>query len=204
MRITVLFAVLILSAMVWSCGASTPGSAGTHNTSDHSSPGPSNQAAATSGDGTFSATIDGKPASGKGTDELQLTNEAFTRTEPNGNKTDYFLLTDSTKNSKGEPNYSIRFFFPPQTGTKSVTQESPDHERYVIAVYLNVDPDHLAIYNSDSITVAINTLTASRVSGTFSGQFKVSSDTPRAEKKEITVTDGKFDIPFSTSNLRPF
>jgi hypothetical protein len=41
------------------------------------------------------------------------------------------------------------------------------------------------------------------VTGTFSGKFTLSSDTPNGTKKEVTVTDGKFDIPFSTGNIKP-
>jgi hypothetical protein len=51
--------------------------------------------------------------------------------------------------------------------------------------------------------VTITTVSSTRVSGIFSGELTLSNDTPRGNKKEITLSDGKFDVPFSTGNIRP-
>ena len=57
--------------------------------------------------------------------------------------------------------------------------------------------------NADTVTIIITSMTATRIAGTFSGNFKLSVDTPRATQKRATVTNGKFDIPMSTSNVTP-
>ncbi len=59
----------------------------------------------------------------------------------------------------------------------------------------NINKGHTAIYNSDSFTINITSLSASRVSGTFTGKFSLNGNINDTDKKEIEVTDGKFDIP---------
>lgn len=55
------------------------------------------------------------------------------------------------------------------------------------------------VYVDDGLTVNITTLGATRLSGTFSGKYRLENvNTPNA-KVSLQVTDGKFDIPFSTS-----
>lgn len=58
-------------------------------------------------------------------------------------------------------------------------------------------------YVSKAVIVNISSLTATRVAGTFSGTLDLSGDTPRGTKRSVTLTNGKFDIPFSTGNVRP-
>lgn len=49
------------------------------------------------------------------------------------------------------------------------------------------------MYYGDSVTVAVTSLDATRVSGTFSGTFKAEADDSGATVK---ITDGSFNLPF--------
>lgn len=49
------------------------------------------------------------------------------------------------------------------------------------------------MYYGDSVTVAITSVDANRVSGTFSGTFKADADDGGAT---IKITDGSFNLPF--------
>ncbi len=57
-----------------------------------------------------------------------------------------------------------------------------------------------ANYIDDPITVTITSISSARVAGTFSGKYTLQKGTGNSNSKQtIEVTDGKFDIPFSTS-----
>ena len=98
----------------------------------------------------------------------------------------------------------MRFWIPPATGThtqKGYTEHSCD-----CSVTLNqgiASGQQLARYNSDTMTITVTSMTPARVAGTFSGSFTLSGDTPRAPKKRVTIADGKFDLPMSTSKMTP-
>lgn len=47
--------------------------------------------------------------------------------------------------------------------------------------------------------IRITAISATRVSGTFSGRYKAQKGSPATAKPTILISDGKFDIPFSTS-----
>jgi hypothetical protein len=101
--------------------------------------------------------------------------------------------------------YALRFYTPDKEGAFAV--ENAKKEGYRCSVRLDFDlksTDNFAIYSGDQVTVTIQQLSSSRISGTFSGDFKL-SDLSRSKpyKAQVSVTDGKFDIPFSTGNLRP-
>jgi hypothetical protein len=135
--------------------------------------------------------------SGGAIDSLQLQNAAFSIPDE-GQGSDPkmgFMLYDTKTADSSQFKYSLRFQLPKKTGIVA-----PAH----INVYINLDKDHSAVYNPHKVTVEITSLTASRVAGTFSGEFDSSPDTPNVPKPHIVVTDGKFDLPFSTSNVRPF
>lgn len=140
---------------------------------------------------SFSAVIDGKAVSGKGADIHRTYNVAYRATSDIGPIL-VCELWDSTKNSRNEYNYAFKLSFPEATGKKTVAPDSSDDEKYGITVIINTDPAHMMKYDEDSLTLEITSITKTEVSGTFSGKF--SADT-RTGKKEITVTDGKFDIP---------
>lgn len=163
-----------------------------------------NAMAATSATASFSATIDGIPVTGNGVDDLQIRNSAFVMPGPRGDKTLLFYLVSSKNGDDNNPNYSLRFSFPDKTGVSTKTSRNDDTCKCDLTIDLNVAKGgNLARYWADAITVNITSMTATRLAGSFSGKFVLSSDTPRAEKKEITVTNGKFDIPFSTSKITP-
>jgi hypothetical protein len=51
----------------------------------------------------------------------------------------------------------------------------------------------------DGLTVNITSRSATRLSGTFSGNYRLENVKTPNNKVSLQVTDGKFDIPFSTS-----
>ena len=143
-----------------------------------------NTAAGNTADGnaSFSAKIDGVNFSAnKGSDNL---NAAFRLKE--GEKHLFFMLTDIDN-----PIQKLNFEIPAKVGATTITILP----RYSYTGFVNKD---LAPYDDDGVTITINSLTSTRVSGTFSGTYKVEAGWPKA-KPTVQVTDGKFDIPFSTS-----
>ena len=149
------------------------------------------------GDASFSANLDGVNISGGKIDDMQLQNTAFIypTADNSGKRLLFFLYSDK----KGNDAYSFRFSVPDKTG--SFTKNIRDGQPFDITLdFLGGD---LSRYTAKSVTVNITSVTASRITGTFSGKLALSIDTPNGTKKEVTVTDGKFDIPFSTGNIKP-
>ncbi len=50
------------------------------------------------------------------------------------------------------------------------------------------------MYANEEFSVTVANISATRVSGTFSGKLKILESTGKG-KDEFTVTNGKFDIP---------
>jgi hypothetical protein len=161
------------------------------------------ETAVASGDAIFSATIDGVAISGKGTDELQLRNTAFIYPAQGNN--DKYLLFDLSSDKNGNDEYGLRFYTPDKEG--DFTPANAKKEGYRCSVRLDFNlrsKDNFAIYSADTVTVSIHSITSSRISGAFAGEFKLSElSRSKPYKGQVTVTDGKFDIPFSTGNIRP-
>jgi hypothetical protein len=135
--------------------------------------------------------------------DLQLTNTAFVY--PASDESPQRLLFFLNSNKKGEDFYSFRFSMPDKEGTYNFTHETDEDCHCYIRLdnYLR-SADNFSRYDEDSVTVIINKITSTRVSGTFSGNLKLSDDTrSKPYKPRVSITDGKFDIPFSTGNLRP-
>lgn len=157
------------------------------------------------GNATWSASIDGQVVNGTGIDGLQQRNAAYQIvTGSTNDKALLFYLFDTkdgTDNAKFT--HSMRFCIPNKEGAKHIDRSSPDHNLFGITVNLVPEDNGIVRYNSNNIDVTITAITASHVTGTFSGKFDLSADTPNAPKKEITVTDGKFDIPMAVSKLIP-
>jgi len=192
------FAILLLCYLLCSCGSNTNTNAGKENVLAASS-----YTYASSGNAVFSATIDGKSISGGKVDELQLTNTAFLY--PDGDDKNNVLLFDLASDKNGDDYYSLRFYVINKEDTQTITSNAGSERKYYVRLdfYLR-SADNFAIYNGDSLIVTINKITSSRVTGTFSGVFTLSNDSrSKPYKSPIVVTDGKFDIPFSTGNLRP-
>ena len=148
---------------------------------------------------SFSATLDGVEITGNGVDDLQLVNTAFIYPQSNDSKRLLFFLKSTKNGSDTKPDYSFRFSIPDKEGmfTKNIRDGQP------YDTTLDFLTGDLSRYWSQAVTVNLTSITASRIQGTFSGKFVLSDDTPRGNKKEVTVTDGKFDIPYSTSKMRP-
>ena len=138
-----------------------------------------------SGDASFSCILDGKEVSGKTTD--QNINAAFHLTGDNKGQI-FFRLSDM--NDIGN---KLMFQVPAKEGTTTVN-DTPD---YSYEGYITSD---FETYIDDPIMVTINSISSSRVSGTFSGKYTIQEGSGNSNSKQtIEVTDGKFDIPFSTS-----
>ena len=133
---------------------------------------------------SFSAIVDGTPfSSNTGTDNL---NAAFLVKDDNGIRL-FFMLTDPDN-----PIQKFNFDLPDNTGSTTVSILP----KYSFEGYINKD---MVVYLSDGVTVNVTSISATRVSGTFSGHYKLENEKTANAKPGIRVTDGKFNIPFSTS-----
>ena len=151
--------------------------------------------AADLGKATFSALIDGEPVSGGAIDGMQQQNAAHTI--PAGdNKPAYLIFYLFDSKVPDDPNFkhSFRLYVPKQLGSAS-----DGH----LTLNIILDADHVARYSTSTPSITISNLSATRVSGTFSGKMTVSPDTPNVPKQQVNVTEGKFDIPMATSNIIP-
>jgi hypothetical protein len=159
--------------------------------------------AASSGNASWSANIDGQDVTGKGVDGLQLLNTAFIY--PAQGDKDKYILFDLHSVKTGDDFCGFRFYCPDKEGDFAV--EDAKKNGYRCSVRLGFDfksVDNFGIYYADSVKVVIGSISSTSMSGTFSGEFKL-SDLSRSKpyKNRVLVTNGKFDIPFSTGNLRP-
>jgi hypothetical protein len=146
------------------------------------------------GNANWSCVIDGQPASGDliGLENIlgHQTNAAYIDDVDEGKEL-LFYLSD-TKKAYTQGFHLLRFSVPAKAGISSF---GPEENGWGIEVDIIVNKDHTARYNSDSFTINVNTLSATRVSGTFSGKFSLNGNINDTDKKAIEVTDGKFDIP---------
>lgn len=147
------------------------------------------------GEAHFSCVVDGQPVSGgqiksyQGPEGYQ-SNEAHIVAVDQGKELLFYLSDPKSPNTQGV--HSLRFAVPDKTGSSSF---GPDEDGWGIEVDIIVTEGHTARYNSDSFTIDITNLSDTRVSGTFSGKFSLNGNITDTDKKEIEVTDGKFDIP---------
>jgi len=190
-HIKFLSAILLPCYLLCSCGSNTNANAGKENTSATSS-----NASASTGNASWSCVIDGQSVSGGLTDnglpyDYQR-NVAFIDEVDKGKELLFYLLDTKAPNSPGV--HTLRFSVPAKTGVSSF---GDDEDAWGIDIDILVNDKHTAIYNSDSCTINVTSLSASRVSGTFSGKFSLHGNIDDTDKKEIEVTDGKFDIPMS-------
>ncbi len=152
------------------------------------------QSEASLGTATFSAVIDGTPVSGGAIDGLQQNNVAHLVPKDDGSASTLRLWLFDTKTPDDQNfKHSLRIDVPAKVGTNEKTH---------LSTHIILSQDHSGSYYSDNASVTILTLNATHVTGTFSGKFRNSPDTPNV-KPEITVTDGKFDVPMATNKLYP-
>lgn len=181
MRHLNLFTAIFLPAMVFtSCSGNSAANVGKQSDTTASANTTSSDA-----DASFSCMLDGKEISGKGTD--QNINAAFHLT--GDDKGQIFFRLSNMDNISDK----LMFQVPGKVGSTTFTV-SPT---YSYGGYTTAD---FANYIDDPITVSITSIGSSRVSGTFSGKYTLQKGTGNGNSKQIIeVTDGKFDIPFSTS-----
>lgn len=170
-------------ATLLSCGGASSNDGGKNDTlttsARKSSSSPSGD------DASFSCKLDGKQVSGKGTD--QNINAAFHLTGDNKGQV-FFRLSDM--NNIGD---KLQFQVPGKVGATTFSV-SPTYS------YGGYTTSDFANYIDDPVTVNVTSISASRISGTFSGRYSLQKGSGNSNSKQtMEVTDGKFDIPFSTS-----
>ncbi|HEY2721921.1 MAG TPA: hypothetical protein VGI82_09350 [Chitinophagaceae bacterium] len=140
-----------------------------------------NSSANSTGNGSFSCKIDGKEFSGKGSSSYANTAVVTSPGVIN------FVLVPMEKQQGVPPQFN---FFVADHGTTTMhNSNSTDNGQYS-AKYSPGGVDNT--FGFKEVTVIITSSTASGIKGTFSGTVFDSQN-----KKEISVTDGKFDLPWS-------
>ena len=172
--------VIVGSCILVACSGRSSASANRVAASeDSTTPGSSS-----SGDASFSVIIDGTTVSGNVIDEMQLTNTAFIypASENNPKRLLFFL----NSNKKGDDFYSFRFSFPDKEGVYKFTKETDgDCHCYLLLDNNLKSSDNFSRYDEDSVTVTIDKITSTKVSGTFSGILKLSDDTRSRPYKKM-------------------
>ncbi len=177
---SILAAALICSTF-WFTGCSGTASSGPSSPETASA----TQASAGSSTGaSFSAVLDGtKFSSNTSTDNL---NAAFSITA-DGQKRLFFMLADPDN-----PVQKLTFDLPDKEGPTTISiLPKFSFEGYVTKDWV--------VYVDDGLTVNITSRSSTRLSGTFSGNYRLENINTPNNKVSLQVTDGKFDIPFSTS-----
>ncbi|MBS1921639.1 MAG: hypothetical protein JST17_15435 [Bacteroidetes bacterium] len=154
------------------------------------------------GNASFSVNLDGALITGNVVDEMQLRNTAFL--DPDN--TVEFTLVSSKDGSDQNPEYSIKIMCPAKTGSSIHVGNIEFDKATMPAIYLDhLKGDYMSYEvagvgadNSvtDTATVTIVSLSKTRITGTFSANIS-------NEGKKAILTNGKFDIPFSTGTLHP-
>lgn len=195
-----LFSLILFSfCLLLACSGNNSSPAGQDSVTDKST----SSEKSSPGNAHFSCVVDGQPVSGGITDDgLQQTNGyqsnvAYIVDVDQGKELLFYLSDPKSTSSQGV--HILRFAVPNKTGTSSFGH---DEDGWGIEADIKTDKDHQATYFSDSFTINIASLSATRVGGTFSGKFKLREEALGPDyKKEIEVTDGTFDIPFSTGHV---
>ena len=192
--------LLFLSSLFFACKNKTGDSAANGDGASDSK-GAAN--VSSSGGGSFSVVIDGETVSGKGTDELQLRNTAFIY--PAQDNHDKYILFDLNSDKQGDDFYGFRIYTPDKEGAFTMAEGKKNGYRCSVRLDYNLrSKDNFAVYTGDSVTVTIDKISSTGISGSFSGSCGLSDLTRSKQyKMRIQVTDGKFEIPFSTGNIRP-
>jgi len=153
----------------------------------------SGTASAGSGDGVFSATIDGVKIVGT-SPPAPLRNTAEVLPIDNGQQELLINLAAFKDASLRNTTYTLVFNFPVKTGIYTVTEKNEDD----CGCHLTLENSAFIQYRGGSITVNIQSLTSARVIATFSGTLTLNdSYKPRhpEAKAQVVISDGKLDIP---------
>lgn len=183
-----LFAIAIfIIASCTSCNSGSASRAANKNEAAIDNP----TSTTTTGDAVFSYNLEGTKISGGEVDALAMNNAAWITKTGNGSKLSFFL-SDAYKDNTETFSHSLRFAIPDKKGNTSVTA---DGDNWSIQLFLATGEDgKYVVYANESFTVTVTNISATRVSGTFSGKLKL-VEGQRTGKNEFIVTDGKFDIP---------
>ena len=145
------------------------------------------------GDAVFSYNLDGAKVSGGEVDATQTNNIADITQTNNGNKLTFFLGDFYQANTETF-SHSLRFAIPDKTGAVTLT---PNEDNWNIQLFLGNDKnDKYVLYANETFNITLTNISSTRVSGTFSGKVKL-AEGQGSGKAELTITDGKFDIPVS-------
>ena len=143
------------------------------------------------GDAVFSYNLDGTKISGGKVDDTQTNNTIWITKNENSDKFSFFL-GDKLQDNTSTYAHSLRFAVPGKIGTVALIAN--DDNKSVEMFVGDGKDDKYQVYLNEDFTVTINNISSTRVSGTFSGKLKVPEGQTSANP-EISVTDGKFDIP---------
>jgi hypothetical protein len=144
----------------------------------------------------FSCFVDGVAVSGSTIDEMQLQNTAFIYPGDSDGKRLLFMLVSSDHFLNAKKGYFFKMRCPDLEGT--YVRAGMDDRKTKCHITLSIGGGDLPDFLEDSVIFTITSITSSRLAGTFSGRLTDASLT-----KHVMVSNGKFDIPFSTGNLRP-
>ena len=146
---------------------------------------------ASTGNAIFSYNLDGTKISGGEVDATQTNNIVMVTKNDNGDKFSFFLGDAYQKNTETFA-HSLRFTIPGKTGTITL---KPDDDNGSVELFLGNDKDDkYVLYANEDFNITVTNISATSVSGTFSGHLKLVDGTGTG-KSEFTVADGKFDIP---------
>ena len=172
-----------------SCGNNN--AAKENNTSNITTSSNASTTSSSQGDAIFSYNLDGTKISGGDVDAIKVSNVAYVTQSGEGNNISFFL-NDAYKDNTETVSHSLRFAIPGKTGTVALTA---DEDTFNVQLFLASGEDGKYVtYANEGFSVTVTNISATRVSGTFSGKLKLIENTG-AGKDEFTITDGKFDIP---------
>jgi len=175
--------ILFLASLLLACSdnAADAGKDSTSATSSKTDAASSNSTSST-GNASFSCKIDGKDFSSKGNDSYS--NVVFR----SGPGVINFVLVKMDESQQGVP-AQFNFFVADHGTTTMHNSNSTDNGQYS-AKYSPKDFNDA--FGFKEVMVTITSSDASGIKGTFSGTLFDPQN-----KKEISVTDGKFDLPWS-------
>jgi len=187
MKHLILAATLFIIATCTSCNNSNANATDTKENAEAVN----SNSSSSSGDAVFSYNLDGTKVSGGEVDATKTNNIVMITKNDNGQKFSFFL-GDAYQDNTETFAHSLRFTIPGKTGTTTL---KPDDDNGTVELFLGNDKDSkYVMYANEDFSVAVTNISATRVSGTFSGKLKLLASTGSG-KDELTVTDGKFDIP---------
>ncbi|HEY4337530.1 MAG TPA: hypothetical protein VGM89_16575 [Puia sp.] len=138
-------------------------------------------------DAVYSYNLQGTKVSGGEVDAVKINNIARVSGSAEVKKVQFFL-SDGLDENAGTYAHSLRFAVPNKAGSYVLNAEHDDgHVELFVAAK---GADNYTVYSNDVFNVTISSISATRVSGAFSGKLK-----PISGSGEMSITDGKFDIP---------